>query len=385
MPKKKKTEGLVRRSNGSWQRAEWIGDKRRFFTAPTPDEVWQKVEAAKEQYREEQRAAQEEKDLGPLFEVIADEYLADITATRRHGTLKAYIPCIKRAREHFAGYRMREIEPWMIATFLRSPPLNIMAATTVSNQKTVINNIYQLWIDSPQWRGDVNPARETKMPRGLQRGKRLPPTEEQIQIVKAHADDPDALLPVAYLCTGERKGEMCALQLRDIDFEERVIHITKSVEYQGNAPVLRDYTKTPAGIRTIPLLQLLSSALQPYRKYPKSTYIIGLGPEPVTASKYRRMWERFWRKYNVAVPVQRTKRIHRRGRDERIAYTDWSVPVCGHQFRHEYVCLLAVADVPEEIAIQIVGHANAKMIHEVYMALKPGMIASAREKLDRLL
>ena len=47
--------------------------------------------------------------------------------------------------------------------------------------------------------------------------------------------------------------------------------------------------------------------------------------------------------------------------------------------------MLAVADVPEEIAIQIVGHANAKMIHEVYMALKPGMIASAREKLDRLL
>ena len=131
------------------------------------------------------------------------------------------------------------------------------------------------------------------------------------------------------------------------------------MEYQGNAPVLRDYTKTPAGIRKIPLLQLFARALQPYRQYPKSTYIIGLGREPVTASKYRRMWERFWRKYDVAVPVQRTKRVHRRGRDERITYTDWAVPVCGHQFRHEYVCLLAMAEVPGEIAIQIVGHANA--------------------------
>ena len=98
----------------------------------------------------------------------------------------------------------------------------------------------------------------------------VPPTEEQIQIVKTHAEDPDALLPVAYLCTGERKGEMCALQLRDIDFDKMIIHITKSVEYQGNAPVLRDYTKTPAGIRKIPLLQLFARALRRTDNIPKA-------------------------------------------------------------------------------------------------------------------
>ena len=59
--------------------------------------------------------------------------------------------------------------------------------------------------------------------------------------------------------------------------------------------------------------------------------------------------------------------------------------VCGHQFRHEYVCMLAMAGVPEEIAIQLVGHANAKMIHEVYMALKPQMLEDARKRLDALL
>ena len=41
--------------------------------------------------------------------------------------------------------------------------------------------------------------------------------------------------------------------------------------------------------------------------------------------------------------------------------------------------------VPEEIAIQLVGHANAKMIHEVYMALKPQMLEDARKRLDALL
>lgn len=79
------------------------------------------------------------------------------------------------------------------------------------------------------------------------------------------------------------------------------------------------------------------------------------------------------------------KRLCRRGRSEVVKYSTWRVPVCGHQFRHEYVCMLAMAGVPEEIAIQLVGHANAKMIHEVYMALKPQMLEDARKRLDALL
>ena len=47
--------------------------------------------------------------------------------------------------------------------------------------------------------------------------------------------------------------------------------------------------------------------------------------------------------------------------------------------------MLALADVPEEIAIQLVGHANAKMIHEVYLSLKPKMIEDARMKLESVL
>jgi intergrase/recombinase len=47
--------------------------------------------------------------------------------------------------------------------------------------------------------------------------------------------------------------------------------------------------------------------------------------------------------------------------------------------------MLAEVGVPETIAIQIVGHANVKMIHEVYMALKPKMIEDTRAALDALI
>ncbi len=47
--------------------------------------------------------------------------------------------------------------------------------------------------------------------------------------------------------------------------------------------------------------------------------------------------------------------------------------------------MFCMTDVPEEIAIQLAGHANIKMIHEVYMALKPKIIEDTRAALDTLI
>lgn len=382
--KKDLTVGLFHRKDGRYQRKEIIGGVWKTFSAKTPAEVWGKIADAKEEHEEKEQQEKAKASAGPLFETVANEYEI-IVSGMKEGTKRSYLPAIKRAKTEFGEYRMREIEPYMIAEFLRGPEMAGRAATTVSNQKTVINNIFQYWIDSPKWRGDVNPATQTKMPRGLHKGKRQPPTTAEVQIVKEHYLDPDALLPVAYLCTGERRGEMCAIQLKDIDFERNVISISKTVTHIGNEPILNDFTKTPAGIREVPLLGMLKDALQPIRTLPKNTYIVGLKTEPITRKQYDILWARFWKKYGVAQAVPKTKQVHRRNRVETVKYTVWKVPVCGHQFRHEYVCMLAMAGVAEEIAIQLVGHANAKMIHEVYLSIKPQMMEDARKKLESVL
>lgn len=377
MAKNKITDGLRQKSNGVWERAEIIDGKRQWFSSLDPEEVWKKRNAAIGKAETEQK----ERDLGPLFENVADAYEVHVDKMK-NGTQKSYLPAIRRAREWFKGKRMREIEPYMIAQFLQS--LSGMAHTTVSNQKTVVNAIFQLWIDSPEWKGDTNPATLTKMPRGLKRGKRLPPSEKQVEIVKQHHMDPDALPAVVYLCTGERRGEACAIQLKDIDFEKNTISITKSVEHVNNKPHVTT-TKTDAGVRKIPLLSLLRESLEPLRCLPTEAYILSGTSAPLTASQYTRRWASFWRKYGMAHPVIREQKRTRAGKEYTFHATDWVADVCAHQFRHEYVCMLCMADVPEEVAIQLVGHANAKMIHEVYMALKPQMISSAGDKLNELL
>lgn len=111
------------------------------------------------------------------------------------GTAKVYQPAIRRARDRFAGRRMKEIQPWEIKAWLVELGF---AHTTTSNHKAVVNAIYQLYIDSPQWHGDYNPARMVSMPRGLARSRRQPPAEDQVEIVRraAQTPDTDALLAV---------------------------------------------------------------------------------------------------------------------------------------------------------------------------------------------
>lgn len=378
MPRGKITDGLHQRKNGSWEKTATINGKRRWFADADPAKVWQRYWQAIKSAPFEK----EQEELGPKFETVANAYLEKVYKMK-NGTQKAYFPAVKHAMEWFEGKRMKEIEPYMIHQYLESVPSR--ARTTVSNYKTVINSIFQLWINSPEWKGDQNPAKLVSLPKGLKRGKRQPPTEKQIQIVKEHYLDPDALPAVCYLCTGGRKGEINALQIQDIDFDNNFIHITKSVEYVNNKPHIHG-TKTESGVRIIPLLKMMKDALEPLRSLPPNAYILSGDLQPLSACAYRRRWEAFWRKYGMAHAIVRTKkRTLSDGRVKTVSYTDWKVDVCAHQFRHEYVCMLCMANVPESIAIQLVGHANAQMIHEVYMALKPEMVKEAKIDLDSYL
>lgn len=46
------------------------------------------------------------------------------------------------------------------------------------------------------------------------------------------------------------------------------------MEHIGDKPHITT-TKTPAGVRTIPLLKMLEEALETYKSLPSDTYILG--------------------------------------------------------------------------------------------------------------
>lgn len=143
MAKNRITDGLRQKANGVWERSEIINGKRHWFSSLDPAEVWKKRNDA----LGESEAEETEKDKGPLFSVVADEY-EERVRNMKYGTQRSYLPAVVRARDKFGEKRMQEIEPYMISEFLQS--ISSMAKTTVSNQKSVLNAIFQLWVESPK-------------------------------------------------------------------------------------------------------------------------------------------------------------------------------------------------------------------------------------------
>jgi len=107
---------------------------------------------------------------------------------------------------------------------------------------------------------------------------------------------------------------------------------------------------------------------------------------PLAQTTLVAMWANFWHKYGYATELSyKSKSKLSNGKTKEYTHKEWRADVCAHQFRHEYVCMLCEAGVPEEVAILLVGHANVQMIHEVYLTLNPKMITSAGEKLNAIL
>ena len=110
---------------------------------------------------------------------------------------------------------------------------------TVRVQLGVLNQIFNYAI--LQGEATTNPTISVKVPKGLSKTKRELPSTQDIEIVKNSLQADFGLFAYFLLYTGCRRGEALAVKYEDIDFENQIITINKSVFYTSNQP----YIKTP--------------------------------------------------------------------------------------------------------------------------------------------
>ncbi|HBM98002.1 MAG TPA: site-specific integrase [Ruminococcus sp.] len=67
--------------------------------------------------------------------------------------------------------------------------------------------------------------------------------------------------------TGIRRGELCGLEWRDIDFENQVMHVCRSSQYIGNKTMITKEPKTKSGIRHFTLSKTACSLLKNYKNW----------------------------------------------------------------------------------------------------------------------
>ena len=229
---------------------------------------------------------------------------------------------------------------------------DLLAAKARGYSYTIVNTRRSLWrmmFDHAVAQRDIpyNPALAVKVPKGLHKGKRTAPEDDVIDIIVSNAEDMDfGFIPFFLLCTGVRRSEALQRKRADVDVKNWELRIPSS--------------KTPSGVRTVPLIEPLRPLLLQWMElhpgewlFPRREYKAGRKARVgyMTDSN----WETAWAAYC-----------------EKHGWTDEEgKPTLGaHNLRHGTATLLYESEVDVYAAQHILGHASVTTTLEIYTDLR---------------
>ena len=207
-----------------------------------------------------------------------------------------------------------------------------------------------------------NPAREVILPRNTQKAKREKVKHFENQELKKFLDYLDSLnldkfryyyentLYKFLLATGCRINEALALSWSDIDLENSVVHITKTLNYkqETNSP------KSKSSLRDIDIDQATVSMLKQYkRRQVQEAWQLGRSETVVFSD--------FIHEY----PNNRTLQTRLRTHFKRAKVTN----IGFHGFRHTHASLLLNSGIPYKELQHRLGHSTLSMTMDVYSHL----------------
>ena len=326
-----RADGRIRKSFTNSQ------GKRIYFYGYTEREVEKKMFA----YREE-----EEK--GKLFSTVAREWWYLETSHLSPSTAAGYKTSVDRAVEHFGQRHIKEIKTADITRYLHHLARRGLAKKTVKNHLIVVSRIFHYAV--VECYITVNPAREAELPRGLPERKRPPALPSEEMIIQT---EEVWLLPYMALLTGMRKGELLGLRWEDIDLNNDIINVRRSVWYGGGTHIKEP--KTEAGKRRIPLLAALKERILTIPHRPPHHYVFG-DDKPLSEKAYRYRYAQFQKQTGVTATVQ--------------------------QLRKSFATYAVSRNIPPDVFKVIFGHRDITTTLNIYAEVREDRIKEAGKLLE---
>lgn len=293
------------------------------------------------------------------FESMWELYCKDMSVRLRENTMqtKIYIADLK-ILPYFGKMKLTEIKATHIREWQNELIMQGYKETylkTISNQLSAFFNYcvkyYDLESNPARKAGSIGKSRADEM--------QFYTVKEFLSFVEAVSDKPQSEMAFKVLFwTGMRIGELMALTYSDIDFENNIIHITKSYQ-RLNGKDLITPPKTPKSVRDITIPETLKKELYDYvgRLY-------GLMP-------YQRIFP-FTKHYLEA----ELKRGAKKSGVKRIR---------AHDFRHSHASALIEMGVPILEVRDRLGHEKVETTLNTYGHLYPNKQEAIAKSLDNLL
>ena len=337
---------MKRRADGRWVKKITLPDgtpKYFYSIADTEKKAIKDIEMQLLEYKEE--------DVNKnLFSNVSQKWADDSFERLEHNTLKQYKPCLKACIDYFKGKMIQDITPVNVKHYIAMLEKNGYAKKTIKNRLSVLNLIMhsalveQLIVS--------NPCQFVSIKTPNTREKRQAICAKDIAAIKEHADCTFGFFALFLLYTGLRRGEAFAITPKDIDYKNKTVSITKTVEWIGCKPNIKNRPKTVAGNRIVPLPGFLMPELIK-RKNNKYIFQNSKG-ELMDNSQVTRNWNAYIKESGVkATP---------------------------HMLRHTYATLLFDADIDVKTAQTWLGHTDIKTTLDIYTHLSEQRRESATEK-----
>lgn len=255
----------------------------------------------------------------------------------------------------------RDMEKWITALHNKG-----LKQQTIYIAYTIVNKTYNYYLRE----GEIsrNPCLALRVPKGEPKRSYL--TDEQaqkfIQAVNLEYDLRHPMYIALYLAyyTGLRRGEICGLRYRDIDFEKGTISITSAIGVMTGGT----YTKPPknrTSTRTFLLPKQLYEVLNEKRKLENpqpSWFVCGDKENWLSPSTFSNWFARFRKAYDL-----------------RDAYDK---PLSAHSLRHHLGYSGVRAGVDIASLSKIFGHASRAMTLDRYSDSSPQAVALAVEQIQ---
>lgn len=228
-----------------------------------------------------------------------------------------------------------------------------MSASSIHSARDTIKGVFKAAAADGIIR--KSPAESITPPKGTKGTHRAITPEERQLIHRADHKLRPAVMTMLY--AGLRRGEAIALNIpRDVNFAAKTITVREAIRFGRDGKPIICRPKTEAGIRTVPLLDILAAELQ---NVPGMLCESAEG-QLMTESAWKRAWQSYL--YHLGEI--------KNGCSRRWAKSAWiQVDIRAHDLRHSYCTMLYDFGIDLKTAMLWMGHADQSMTMQIYTHL----------------